>query len=128
MRDLGIDRRVVSPDEVVALGGADWDGEPFDHVLDTVGGAAVARLCRHLKPGGLLLTAATTPIPDKGLSATPAFFAVTPSGSDAARIAAAVSARAIDVPIAQILPLDQAAEAQRLVDAGGQGGKIILAP
>ena len=34
----------------------------------------------------------------------------------------------LPVPIAKILPLEQAAEAHRLLEAGGAGGKLILQP
>ncbi|PJG46109.1 alcohol dehydrogenase [Sphingobium sp. LB126] len=118
--------RALGADDVIALGEEDWTGAPFDHVIDTVGGEAVGALCRRLKPGGRVLTAATTPIPRDGLPSAPEFFAVVPSGADAARLAAAVAQGRIAVPIARILPLDQAAAAQRLVDAGGLNGKVIL--
>ena len=81
----------------------------------------------RLARGGRVLTAATTPIPTDELSVAPEFFAVQPDGADAARLAAAVATGRIAVPIARILPLDQAAEAHRLVEAGGLNGKIILA-
>ena len=120
--------RALGADAAVALGEEDWRGDAFDHILDTVGGDAVGRLCRHLKPGGRILTAATDPIPDAGLATSPVFFAVTPDGGDTARLGAMVAAGMIPVPVAQRLPLDQAARAQQLVELGGQGGKIILTP
>ncbi|SCW61234.1 NADPH:quinone reductase [Sphingobium faniae] len=120
--------RALGADEAITLGEEDWAGAPFDHVIDTVGGEAVGALCRHLRPGGRLLTAATTPIPADGLPAAPEFYAVTPSGPDVARLAAAVAEGRIAVPIARILPLGQAAEAHRLVEAGGLNGKVILTP
>ncbi|WP_313808468.1 NADP-dependent oxidoreductase [Sphingobium sp.] len=118
----------LGADAVLALGEEDWRGAPFDHVIDTVGGEAVARLCAHLKPGGRIATAATTPIPAEGLPASPEFFAVRSCGSDLARLGQAVASGAIKVPVAQLIPLDQAAEAHRLVERGGQGGKVILIP
>ena len=60
------------------------------------------------------------------MSVAPELFAVHPNGSDAARLAAAVAKGRIAVPIARILPLDLAAEAHRLVEAGGLNGKIVL--
>jgi NADPH2:quinone reductase len=114
----------LGADAVVTLGEA-WDGPAFDHVADTVGGPPVAELCRHLAPGGLIFTAATTPIPADGLAAAPKFFAV---HQDAARLAAllrAVAAGEIVHQVARRLPLEQAAEAHRLVEAGGRG-KIVL--
>jgi NADPH2:quinone reductase len=43
--------RALVADAVVALGEEDWHGDVFHHILDTVGGDAVSRLCQHLKPG-----------------------------------------------------------------------------
>ena len=113
-------------DNVAVLGEGEWDGASFDHVIDTVGGEVVARLCKHLEAGGRIVTAATTPIPTDGLTATPEFFGVTPDGADLARLVQLVNSGALSMPVAQVLPLEQAAQAQRLVDAGGTGGKIIL--
>lgn len=118
----------LGADDVVILGEQAWQGETFDHVIDTVGGPAVALLCQYLRQGGKIVTAATTAIPTEGLNMVPEFFAVKSSRADLVRIADAVAGGAITVPIAQIMPLDRAAEAQRMVELGGQGGKIILAP
>lgn len=126
--------RPAHQEEVLALGAdhalslcqEDWTGPAFDCVIDTVGGDAVGRLCAHLKTGGRIVTAATTPIPDAGLPARPEPFAVVPSAGDCARLAAAVASGAIKVPIACILPFAQVAEAHRLVEAGGRNGKVVL--
>lgn len=122
------DALALGADAAVALAEEDWSGAAFDHVIDTVGGETVARLCRHLKTGGRIVTAATDPIPAEGLPAAPEFFAVTPDGADLARLGGAVASGAVAVPIAHILPLDQAATAQLWVEQGGQGGKVILTP
>lgn len=116
--------------EAFALG-EEWTGAPFDHVADTVGGPEVAKLCRRLKPGGLIRTVATTPIDGQGLPAEPVFVAVHNDPARLAELARSVAAGGLPVPlakIAKILPLDQAAEAHRLMEAGGVGGKLILAP
>lgn len=115
-------------DEVLALGEEDWTGAPFDHLVDTVGGEAVGRLCRQLRPGGRILTAATTPIAPVGPGQEPEFYAVTPDGAGARRLAEIVSAGLVCVSIAKVLPLEQAAEAQRHVEQGGTAGKVILTP
>jgi NADPH:quinone reductase-like Zn-dependent oxidoreductase len=116
----------LGADHALALGEEDWSGLPFDHVVDMIGGAEVARLCRHLAPGGRIVTAATTPIPSDGLSAQPQFFAVRPSGEVLARLMRLVEEGEIEAPVARTLPLEQAAEAQRLTEAGGLGGKVVL--
>jgi NADPH:quinone reductase len=120
--------RALGATRVIALGEEHWNGESFDHVFDTVGGEAVARLCRHLRPGGLICTAATTPIDPTDLPAQPQFVAVHPDGARLRSLLADVAVGRIPITIARRLPLTQAAEAQRLVEAGGLGGKVILEP
>ena len=120
--------RQLGAHEVIILGEQNWAGKPFDHVADTVGGEDVAALCRHVAPGGLIRTAATTPVNPAGLSTTPEFFAVHADAARLAELARDVAAGLVTAPIAQRLPLAQAADAHRLVEAGGLGGKVILEP
>jgi NADPH:quinone reductase-like Zn-dependent oxidoreductase len=114
--------------DVVVLGEDDWGGAPFDHVFDTVGGEAVARLCRHLKTGGRLITAATNPINPAGLPAAPEFVAVHADGQRLRSLLEQVADGRIPVTVARRLPLDRAVEAQRLVEKGGLNGKVVLQP
>ncbi|MDF8334950.1 NADP-dependent oxidoreductase [Novosphingobium cyanobacteriorum] len=113
--------------EVAAIG-EDWTGEPFDHAIDTIGGADVAPLMRHLRPGGRIVTASDVPIPADDLPATPEFDGVIPDGAQLAELVRAVASGALPVPVGKVLPLEQAAEAQQAVAAGGNRGKIILQP
>lgn len=128
VREAQVDAALASGATEAAVLGQVWAGAPFDHVIDTVGGAQVAALCRNLSPGGLIITAATTSIAPDGLSATPKFYAVSPDGQDLARLVTAVAAGKLPMPVARTLPLAAAAEAQAAVDAGGTGGKIVLLP
>jgi len=118
--------RALGAAQVIVLGEEVWTGAPFDHVFDTVGGTAVASLCRHLAPGGLIRTASTTPINPQGLSSTPIFVPLHQDGSRLRELALEVAAERIPIPIAGRMPLEQAIEAHRLIEAGGLGGKIIL--
>lgn len=120
--------RALGAQEVVVLGRGDWTGPAFDQVIDTVGGAAVAELCRSLAPGGGIFTAATTPIDPDGLASAPVFVTVHNDPGRLARLIHDVAGGASRVPIALRLPLDRAQEAQTLVETGGTGGKIILEP
>jgi NADPH2:quinone reductase len=113
---------------VVVLGGGIANDLSFDHVADTVGGAEVAALCRRLKAGGKIITAATTPIDPAGLAATPTFMAIHPDAARLAKLAIDAAAGRIEVPIARRMPLTEAAEAHHLIEAGGLGGKIVLIP
>lgn len=114
--------------EVIALGEEDWTGAPFDHVVDTVGGPAVAALCRHVRPGGLVRTAATTPIDPDGLASQPVFVVVRNDPRKLAALAGVVAAGDVQVPIALRRPLEEAAQFHRLMEAGAIAGKLILEP
>lgn len=120
--------RRLGAQEVVSLEGANTEELAFDHVADTVGGPAVAKLCRRLAPGGLIITVSTTPIDPTGLSATPTFFAYRTEGTGLERILREVASGEIEMPIARRLALTSASEAHRLLESGGLRGKIILEP
>ena len=119
---------VLGAAAVIVPGEDDWNGAPFDAVADMIGGPHVATLCRSLRKGGRIVSAATDPIPAFGLCATPEFFAVRPDGTRLAALLRELAHGAVVVPIARSFPLEQAAEAQRMVDAGGTHGKVILYP
>jgi NADPH2:quinone reductase len=112
----------------VAVLGRSWMGEPFDWIIDSLGGSDVASLARHLKAGGRIAALSTTPIPPEGLPVTPEFYPVRPDGGDLSRLVKAVASGALPITVARVLPLTAAAEAQAAVAAGGIGGKIILKP
>jgi NADPH:quinone reductase-like Zn-dependent oxidoreductase len=120
--------RAIGADEVLVLGEQDWTGAPFDHVADTVGGPEVAKLCRRLKPGGRLATVSTTPIDPTGLPAEPVFFGYHGDGVRLAELAVVVAKGELPAPVARKLPMDKAGEAQSVVEAGGQRGKVVIEP
>jgi NADPH2:quinone reductase len=120
--------RQLGAHEVVSLEGDSREALSFDHVADTVGGPAVARLCQYLATGGSIITVSTTPIDPTGLSATPTFFAYRTEGARLEKILEEVADGEVEMPIARRLPLASAAEAHRLMESGGLRGKIILEP
>ena len=120
--------RQLGAHEVIELDGGRRQFNSFDHVADTVGGPSVAELCRHLAPGGSIITVSTTPIDATGLSAQPTFFAYRTEGARLAQILEEVAAGKMHMPIAKRLPLTSAAEAHRLMERGGLRGKIVLEP
>jgi NADPH:quinone reductase-like Zn-dependent oxidoreductase len=101
--------------ETLVLGAQDWSGTPFDHIIDTVGGADVAALCRHAQIGAGIFTAATTPITGQSLPSEPVFVVVHNDAGRLAALAQSVADGTIAIRIAHRLPLSSAAEAQRLV-------------
>lgn len=118
----------LGADQIAILGHGDWGGPAFDVVLDTVGGASAGKLCRHLAPGGRIFTASTTPIETGSLHTEPVFVMIRSDPKMLQALARAVAAREIKVPIARRLPLGDAGTAHRLVEAGGNGGKVIMIP
>jgi len=120
--------KAIGADAVLILGEEDWTGGKIDRVGDTVGGAAVAALCRHVSADGRIFTAATTPIPAEGLAAQPVFFPVHPDGPRLAALLRAVAKGEIGAPVAKTMKLADAGKAQGMVEAGGIGGKIVLVP
>ena len=118
--------RALGADTVVALDGGNWGGEPFDGVIDTVGGAAASALAASTRRGKRILTAATDPLDAAILPAQPEFVAVHPDGARLERLGADVVSGAIAVPISARLPLAEAGKAQAMLEAGGVRGKIVL--
>jgi NADPH:quinone reductase len=118
----------IGADAAIVLGADDGASLAFDHVIDTVGGMAVAQLCRHLKAGGTITTAATNPIDPNGLAAKPVFIQLKNDPETLDVLARLVASGELAVPIAQRLPLDSASDAHRLVEQGGARGKVVLEP
>ena len=128
-------------DEARALGAmkaisTDADPPPdlhVDHVVDTIGGKVAARLCQGLVPGGSIITSVTAPSGEAGID--PAGLPVKPErwqyhhdGKRLGQLVNDVKTGKVSMPIAQRLPLTDAAEAHRLIEKGGAGGKVILIP
>jgi NADPH:quinone reductase-like Zn-dependent oxidoreductase len=119
--------RAIGADEVIVLG-QPYAGAPFDAVADTVGGPDVAALCKHVKAGGAIGTVSTTPIDPAGLPSEPAFFAYHADAKRLGELAEVAAKGELPVPVGKRLPLAEAGQAQRLVEAGGTGGKVVLEP
>lgn len=124
-RDLA---RSLAAAEVVTLGETPSPDTRFDHVADTVGGAEVAELCRRLTPGGRIATVATAPIDPRGLPLPPVVVAVRPGGAMLAAVGRRVARGEVAVAPARALPLSEAAEAHRRVEAGALSERIVLRP
>jgi NADPH:quinone reductase-like Zn-dependent oxidoreductase len=118
----------LGADQVVAL---DDDAElaalpPLDAVADTVGGETVARLLERLKPGGTLGSVVGEPPAARGKPIVVRAFMAHADGKRLGELAEAVARGELTIPIAARLPLAKAAEAQRLAEQGGAGGKVLI--
>jgi len=104
-----------------------------DHVADTIGGKVAARLCQAVVANGSIVTSNTAPSGDagidpSGLPVKPRHYTYTHDGKRLAKLFDAVMQGKVSMPIAQRLALTDAAEAHRLLEKGGNQGKIILIP
>ncbi|WP_175412482.1 NADP-dependent oxidoreductase [Streptomyces sp. TRM64462] len=122
LRGLGVDEPVDRAAADLAA------GEPFDVVLDIVGGPVQHASWRLLRPGGTLIT---LPEPVDEAHRLPGITArrviVAPDGGALRRIGALIDSGAVHVEIQEVLPLEKAAEAQRISREGRVRGKLVLA-
>ncbi|WP_327190458.1 NADP-dependent oxidoreductase [Streptomyces xinghaiensis] len=121
LRGLGVDEPVDRATADLAA------GEPFDMVLDTVGGPVQHASWRLLRPGGTLIT---LPEPVDEAHRLPRVTArrviVTPDGDALRRIGALIDSGAVHVEVQSVLPLRMAAEAHRTSRNGGVRGKLVV--
>ena len=117
--------------ELRVYGVADRD-DPFedrvpqvDIVLDTVGGDVWQRAATRVRPGGVLVSVAARLDPIPGIRTI--FFLVQVTTARLNRIASLFDEGHLRPQVGAVLPLDQAAEAHRLLTARGRRrGKIVL--
>jgi NADPH:quinone reductase-like Zn-dependent oxidoreductase len=122
--------KTVGADQVVATDddSAITNLPPLDAVADTVGGRTAEKLIARVKPGGVFATVLGAP---QNAAKYPSV-KVVPVFSKFDRrtlqfMAEAVRDGELVIPIGQILPLSEAAEAQAAAEKGGIG-KILLVP
>ena len=118
---LGADAVVALDDEseIAAL-------PELDCIADTVGGETIKKLLDKVKQGGTIgsVTGAPPGAKERGLVVRPMLSH--PDSKRLTELGRAVAEGRLAVPIAKKLPLSAAAEAHRLAEKGGTGGKIVL--
>jgi NADPH:quinone reductase-like Zn-dependent oxidoreductase len=114
LRSLGADE-CVDYDEVPVEGAA----SDVDLVLDLVGGDAAEAAAKTLREGGLIIS-----VPGGSKAATGIL--VEPDGHGMRELAALVSDGRLKVHVERALPLEEAAQAHELLQAGGHRGKLVL--
>lgn len=130
--ELAIDYRAGRVAEEVMA----WAPQGVDLVLDAVGQGSLPQAVELVKPGGLVAPIGTL-IPDekphdearaaqRGVRIVPTISSYERSGAQLRKLVALYGVGAVRAPALAILPLVQAAEAQRRVQAGYVRGKIVL--
>jgi NADPH:quinone reductase-like Zn-dependent oxidoreductase len=119
-------------DEVINYQGTAFEQvvEPVDLVLDLVGGEVATRSLDALRPGGLLVSVAAPAsdtarlASDRGLRAVTVL--VEPDGHGLEQLSELVRAKRLRPLVERTFPLERAAEAHQLSEAGHTAGKIVL--
>jgi len=99
----------------------------LDCIADTVGGETIAKLVPKLKASGTLGSVVGEPKSAKERGLMVSAFLAHPDSEHLARLAAAVAAGTLQIPIAKRFPLAEARAAHALAEQGGIG-KILLMP
>lgn len=120
----------LAVDEVVAI---DRDCEiemlhDLDAIADTVGGSAIQRLFKTLKPGGVIGSVLGVPEGAREHGIRVEAMMAVPDASRLYELADDNARNQFTIPIARTMKLKEAPEAHRLAENGGVGGKIILVP
>lgn len=98
----------------------------LDAVADTVGGPTAERALRTLKAGGVFGTTLGTPKGAAGRDIRVAGFMAEPDASRLYELADDAARGSFRIPIAKVMPLNEASEAHREAEQGHTHGKIIL--
>lgn len=132
-------------DFLAELGAAeviDYTAGPFedevdgiDAVIDLIGNAGGdtgSRSLRVLRPGGLYVNGPTGSFPTmaeeaEGLGVRATGFRVAPDAATLAIVTRLLESGDVRVYVDRVLPLDEVAEAHRLIESGHTRGKIVLA-
>lgn len=102
---------------------------PFDHVADTVGGAAAEQLFAYLSPTGRFASVVLpfiTPPADAAERFVPVI--VQFDAPRLQRFARELVAKGREMPVSHRLPLADVAKAHAMLGQGGLRGKIVLVP
>ncbi len=128
VRALGADVAIDYRDEDFAERIARAEPQGLDVVFDLVGGDVLRRSYELLKPGGALVSIVDFPNEDLarrgGLKAC--FHFVEPSGDQLQEIGDLIEAGEITSPEIEVMPLEEAAQAQQRSQAGHVRGKLVL--
>jgi NADPH2:quinone reductase len=129
LRDFGVSACVDYHDGDVVGAARRTAGGPVDAIVDLVGGRALRESLAAVRTRGRLVSIATPdldldPVLDENLTFHGVL--ISDSGHRIRALARSLEAGTIRPVIADVFPLDEAAEAHRRLETGHSGGKIVL--
>lgn len=129
--DLGADVAVDYREQGAWNTLAEHSDGGYDVVIDLIGGDAIEQALTLLAPGGRIVSIVDQATPQNlyagwDHNAEIHLVFLTPSAERLARLATLADRSLLKPVIEQTLPLEQADEAHRLIEAGGRTGKIVL--
>jgi NADPH:quinone reductase-like Zn-dependent oxidoreductase len=122
------DAGALRADQVIAIDSdEEINGLPeLDAIADTVDHDVIDKLLGKLKRCGVLASILRKPKGAEGKGIQVAAFMAQPDAARLEKLAEAVRAGALEIPIARKFKLSEAREAQKLSEQGGIAGKIAL--
>ena len=129
LRDLGAEACIDYHRGHVADATREIAGGPVDTIVDLVGGSALQQSLAAVRPHGQLASIATPdldldPVLDENLTFHGVL--ISDSGERIRTLARFLADGTIRPIIAEMFPLERAADAHRLLETGHSGGKIVL--
>lgn len=120
----------LGADGIVAIDSEEEMGHlhDLDAIADTVGGKTIQRLLKSIREGGVLGSLLGVPEGAQHYKIHVEPMMAAPDASRLYELADENARGEFSIPIARIMKLEDAAEAQRMAESGGVGGKIILVP
>lgn len=100
----------------------------LDAIADTIGGELISKLLARLKRGGVLGSVLGKPQAAEGRDIRIEAFRAQPNAQRLARMAEAVRAGRLVIPIARTFKLSEISAAQQLAESGHVDGKVALIP
>jgi len=118
-----------SPDAITTA--VDLSGGSFDSIAELVGGPLAALVQPHLRHDGVIAAIAPPDLAiDSLIDANQSLHGILirDNGDRLRHLADLFSDGRLRTHVTRVLPLDEVAEAHRLVDSGEAGGKVVLTP
>ena len=137
VKSLGADRVIDYKTEDVCQAVRDWSAEGVDVVLDAVGAATLPQALDMLRPGGRLISILTVTADGdierdrkeaerRGFHKIPFIIDFEQARESMREVANLIDRGLARVPPIEVLPMEDAARAHRMIETGHVRGKLVL--